>query len=124
MKSPVTHAAPDDDMSLSRYATMGSLELKSSKEQDANVSYKLVPRFIDFGLSRPISRMKDKEKQVAIQWDRQRAWDSIWTQRHRMKLNPDESLDLRRYYTSASTASGVSDKMNYQPWWQRLGKIF
>ncbi|RKP06143.1 hypothetical protein THASP1DRAFT_25482, partial [Thamnocephalis sphaerospora] len=48
------------------------------------IQYKLTPQFIDFGMARFLNELSQSEAAHAVESDRQRAYDAVWTQRHRL----------------------------------------
>lgn len=67
----------------------------------SKVSYRFTPQFIDFGMARFLSELSQSEAAHAVESDRQRAYDAIWIQRHRL-------LRESRFSTSASSATATA----------------
>jgi hypothetical protein len=91
----------------SSYGSMGGLgatgtiepdELAAGDDDQMRLSdFKLTPQFIDFGMARFLNELSPSEAAHAVEADRQRAYDAIWTQRHYLaKLKRIASASARQ----------------------------
>ncbi|RKP24098.1 hypothetical protein SYNPS1DRAFT_30136 [Syncephalis pseudoplumigaleata] len=86
-----------------------------SSPMPSKLSYTFTPQFIDFGMARFLSELSQSEAAHAVESDRQRAYDAIWTQRHRLPRDRRSSVGTPSATTTSRTGNNGAQTVSGRP---------